>query len=129
MTTNWPMIVGLVINSCGLLVGLYWVGVWVGSLNNTITTVRESLKKVGADLDTLKGDLQPRLNDLIRMEEAIRSTAEGVRALQEIIRGAFAERLSICERQIAEVNTRCTERGHILDSITLHRRKDDKTDG
>lgn len=126
---DYALLFGVIINGCGLLIGLYWVGVWVGNLNHTITTVRESLSKVSGDLESLKAELQPRLNDLIRMEEAIRATVEAVHSLQEIIRGSFSERLATCERQIAEINTRCLERGHILDSITLHRRKDDKSDG
>lgn len=126
---NYAVIVGIIINGAGLLVGLYWVGVWVGNLNQTITTVRESLGKVSGDLEGLKSELKPRLNDLIRMEEAIRVTVEAVHSLQEIIRGAFSERLSTCERQIAEITIRCVERGHILDSITLHRRRDDADNG
>lgn len=126
---DYALFLGVIINGFGLLLGLYWVGVWVGNLNHTIATVRESLSQVRGDLEALKSELQPRLNDLIRMEEAIRTTVEAVRSLQEIIRGSFNERLSMCERQITEINTRCLERGHILDSITQHRRKGDKEDG
>ena len=126
---DYAVVAGVVINGVGLLVGLYWVGVWVGSLNHTIATVRESLREVRDELDALKMDLQPRLNDLIRMEEAIRTTVEAVHNLQETIRGSFDARLGAVERNIAEITTRCLERGHVLDSMMLHRRKDDGANG
>jgi len=106
------LIVGMLVNGVGLVAGLYWVGVWVGNLNSTVANMRASLDGLSDDFDELKKGLQPRLDDLIRLEQALGTTVDAVRSLQEVVRGAFAERLGRCEQQIAEINTRCAERNH-----------------
>ena len=107
MIEHHAVIIGATVNLIGLLAILYRVGIWVGNLNVTVHILDESVRGIRNDLELLKSELQPRMNDLIRLEQALESTVKAVNNLQDIIRGAFADRLTQCEKEIVELKTIC----------------------
>lgn len=107
MLENHAVLIGTTVNLIGLLTILYRVGLWVGNLNSTVHILDESVRAIRNEMEALKAEIKPRMNDLIRLEQALEATVKAVNSLQDIIRGTFADRLTQCEKEIVELKTIC----------------------
>jgi hypothetical protein len=81
-----------------------------GVLNSSVKTLKE-------DLAEIKADITPRMTDLTRLEMVVNTLVDVMKGLQDTLRGDLVKRLSRCENDIREIQTRCIERMHKVDAI------------
>lgn len=95
------VIVGMVAQAAGLVALLVGFVYGYGKLSQTVSDLKQNMSHVF-----------PRLTDLTRLEEIVKSVVLAVDGLQATIRNSFAQRLDRLETEVAEIKVRCTERHH-----------------